>query len=119
MLRISEMEVHCQPISNRDFSPWPDPTPPEAKHGGSWNSPFRISILGRTRASLRCQEIGPLLRRVHVREDSQELNSLSTGSGAFERFGEHELGTPPNPFEQRRLPLPPADQPITAPPPPA
>ena len=49
-----------------------------------------------------------------VREDAQELDSLSACPGACESFGEHKFGTPRNPFEKRRLRLPQADQPIAA-----
>ncbi len=96
-----------------EFQSLAGPDSPCAEAWGLLELALRISILGRTRASLRCQEIAPFLRRVHIREDSQELDSLASGSGAFERFGEHEFGTPPNPFEQRRLRLPQTDQPIT------
>src|SRR6266568_3310405 len=113
MILMTEMEVHRQRISNQDFRPWQDPSLSAPKNGISWNSPLRISVRGRTRHFPRRQEIAPLLCGVHIREDSQELDSLSACPGAGERFGEHNFGTPRNPFKQRRLRLPQADQPIT------
>ncbi len=62
MIRMFEMEVHCQPISNQDFSPWPD----LARAG------FAVHGLGRARA----------FRRARIRNSTQSLRKAPAAVAA-------------------------------------